>query len=50
MTRRVLVTAVGGNIGQGVVKALRAGRRDYFIADTPDGATAWIYRDHPLAD
>jgi len=26
------VTAVGGNIGQGVVKALRAGRRDYTIA------------------
>jgi protein ImuB len=21
-------------------------RRDYFIADTHDGATAWIYRDH----
>lgn len=21
-------------------------RRDYFIADTPDGATVWIYRDH----
>ena len=21
-------------------------RRDYFIAATPDGATAWIYRDH----
>ena len=21
-------------------------RRDYFVADTPDGATAWIYRDH----
>src|SRR5438445_13777739 len=34
MTHRVLVTAVGGNIGQGVVKALRAGRRDYFIAGT----------------
>lgn len=21
-------------------------RRDYYVADTPDGATAWIYRDH----
>jgi protein ImuB len=21
-------------------------RRDYFVATTPDGATAWIYRDH----
>jgi carbamoyl-phosphate synthase large subunit len=31
---RVLVTAVGGNIGQGVVKALRAGSRDYFIVGT----------------
>jgi carbamoyl-phosphate synthase large subunit len=31
---RVLVTAVGGNIGQGVVKALRAGRRAYFIVGT----------------
>jgi carbamoyl-phosphate synthase large subunit len=28
---RVLVTAVGGNVGQGVVKALRAGTRDYVI-------------------
>jgi carbamoyl-phosphate synthase large subunit len=34
VTHRILVTAVGGNIGQGVVKALRAGRRDYFIAGT----------------
>lgn len=31
---RVLVTAVGGNIGQGVVKALRSGLRDYFIVGT----------------
>jgi len=31
---RVLVTAVGGNIGQGVVKALRSGSRDYFIVGT----------------
>jgi carbamoyl-phosphate synthase large subunit len=31
---RVLVTAVGGNIGQGVVKALRAGSREYFIVGT----------------
>jgi len=31
---RVLVTAVGGNIGQGVVKALRAGSHDYFIVGT----------------
>jgi carbamoyl-phosphate synthase large subunit len=31
---RVLVTAVGGNIGQGVIKALRSGCRDYFIAGT----------------
>lgn len=29
--RRVLVTAVGGNVGQGVIKALRAGREDYHI-------------------
>jgi protein ImuB len=21
-------------------------RRDYYVADTPDGATVWIYRDH----
>ncbi|MBL7070848.1 MAG: ATP-grasp domain-containing protein [Candidatus Omnitrophica bacterium] len=28
---RVLVTAVGGNIGQGVIKALRAGKRHYHI-------------------
>jgi protein ImuB len=21
-------------------------RRDYYVADAPDGATAWIYRDH----
>jgi carbamoyl-phosphate synthase large subunit len=31
MTHRVLVTAVGGNIGQGVVKALRSGTRRYWI-------------------
>jgi carbamoyl-phosphate synthase large subunit len=31
---RVLVTAVGGNIGQGVVKALRSGSRDYLIVGT----------------
>ena len=31
---RVLVTAVGGNIGQGVVKALRSASRQYFIAGT----------------
>ena len=31
---RVLVTAVGGNIGQGVVKALRSGSRKYFIVGT----------------
>ncbi len=31
---RVLITAVGGNIGQGVVKALRAGSRPYFIVGT----------------
>ena len=31
---RVLVTAVGGNIGQGVVKALRSGSREYFIVGT----------------
>jgi protein ImuB len=24
-------------------------RRDYFVADTPYGATAWIYRDHRYA-
>src|SRR5207247_966833 len=34
VTHRILVTAVGGNIGQGVVKALRAGQRDYVIAGT----------------
>ncbi len=28
---RVLVTSVGGNIGQGVVKSLRAGSRKYYI-------------------
>lgn len=28
---RVLVTAVGGNIGQGIVKSLRNGKRSYFI-------------------
>jgi protein ImuB len=21
-------------------------RRDYYVADTPEGATVWIYRDH----
>src|SRR5256885_13131001 len=31
---RVMVTAVGGNIGQGVVKALRSGSRQYFIVGT----------------
>ena len=31
---RVLVTAVGGNIGQGVVKALRSSSREYFIVGT----------------
>lgn len=30
-TRRVLITAIGGNIGQGVLKALRAGRNRYHI-------------------
>jgi carbamoyl-phosphate synthase large subunit len=34
MTHRVLVTAVGGNVGQGVVKALRAGARQYTIIGT----------------
>ncbi|OGW47899.1 MAG: hypothetical protein A2Y66_00740 [Nitrospirae bacterium RBG_13_41_22] len=28
---RVLVTAIGGNIGQGIVKSLRNGKRAYFI-------------------
>jgi carbamoyl-phosphate synthase large subunit len=28
---RVLVTSVGGNVGQGVIKSLRAGKRKYFI-------------------
>ena len=28
---RVLVTSVGGNIGQGVIKSLRAGSRKYYI-------------------
>lgn len=30
-TRRVLITATGGNVGQGVLKALRAGRESYYI-------------------
>lgn len=30
-TRRVLITAIGGNVGQGVLKALRAGRESYHI-------------------
>ena len=30
-TRRVLITAIGGNVGQGVFKALRAGRNTYYI-------------------
>lgn len=30
-TRRVLITAIGGNVGQGVLKALRAGRARYHI-------------------
>jgi carbamoyl-phosphate synthase large subunit len=30
-THRVLVTSVGGNVGQGVIKSLRAGKRKYFI-------------------
>lgn len=34
MSHRVLVTAVGGNVGQGVVKALRAGARSYAITGT----------------
>ena len=34
LMHRVLVTAVGGNIGQGVVKALRSGSREYFIVGT----------------
>jgi protein ImuB len=24
-------------------------RRDYFVAETPDGEIAWIYRDHRYA-
>lgn len=31
MTRRVLITGIGGNVGQGVLKALRAGRESYHI-------------------
>lgn len=30
-TRRVLITGIGGNVGQGVLKALRAGRESYHI-------------------
>jgi len=30
-TRQVLITAIGGNVGQGVLKALRAGRHSYHI-------------------
>ena len=46
---RVLVTAVGGNIGQGVVKALRAGRRDYFIvgADMEPRSAGFSIVDRP---
>ena len=29
--RRVLITGIGGNVGQGVLKALRAGRESYHI-------------------
>ncbi|MEO5361160.1 MAG: ATP-grasp domain-containing protein [Nitrospirota bacterium] len=28
---RVLITAIGGNIGQGILKSLRAANRDYYI-------------------
>jgi len=31
MTRRVLITGIGGNVGQGVLKALRAGSESYHI-------------------
>ena len=30
-THRILITAVGGNIGQGIIKALRAAKRKYYI-------------------
>jgi carbamoyl-phosphate synthase large subunit len=30
-THRILITAVGGNIGQGIIKALRAAKRRYYI-------------------
>ena len=30
-THRVLVTSVGGNVGQGIIKSLRAGKRNYFV-------------------
>jgi carbamoyl-phosphate synthase large subunit len=31
-SHRVLITGIGGNVGQGVLKALRAGHRSYHIA------------------
>ena len=30
-SRRVLITGIGGNVGQGVLKALRAGRETYYV-------------------
>lgn len=30
-TRRILITAIGGNVGQGVLKSLRAGRERYHL-------------------
>jgi carbamoyl-phosphate synthase large subunit len=46
---RVLVTAVGGNIGQGVVKALRSGSRDYFIvgSDMEPRSAGFSFVDRP---
>src|SRR6266446_5479254 len=30
-SHRVLITGIGGNVGQGVLKSLRAGRRTYYV-------------------
>lgn len=51
MTRHcVLVTGVGGNVGQGVVKALRAGKRQYHIVgvdmEPMSAGFAFIDRKH----
>ena len=50
MRHRVLVTAVGGNVGQGVAKALRAASRPYTVFGgdmEPRSAGFWLV-DRPL--